>query len=196
VHLTSARRAPPLPSPRAPIKRSPRAPPSPHRPRPPPSTPRKLKTPLPRPNPSPKDHRRRSPPRSSATSPRTAPLPAPSSQIKPTLGSPAPARAKPPPRGPRTGPPAANRRRAHRRSGFIPRGRPVRPRYRPAAPFPPPLSLTCGPRGDAVAPARPRRLPARGPQLGRRPRARVPRAWLGRTPPAHLRRNSFSFSFL
>jgi hypothetical protein len=40
VHLTGARRAPPLPSPRAPIKRSPRAPPSPHRPRPLPSSPR------------------------------------------------------------------------------------------------------------------------------------------------------------
>jgi hypothetical protein len=40
VHLTGAHRAPPLPSPRAPIKRSPRAPPSPHRPRPLPSSPR------------------------------------------------------------------------------------------------------------------------------------------------------------
>jgi hypothetical protein len=40
VHLTDARRAPPLPSPRVPIKRSPRAPPSPHRPRPLPSSPR------------------------------------------------------------------------------------------------------------------------------------------------------------
>jgi hypothetical protein len=40
VHLTGARRAPPLLSPRAPIKRSPRAPPSPHRPRPLPSSPR------------------------------------------------------------------------------------------------------------------------------------------------------------
>jgi hypothetical protein len=35
VHLTGARRAPPLPFPRAPIKRSPRPPPSPHRPQPP-----------------------------------------------------------------------------------------------------------------------------------------------------------------
>jgi hypothetical protein len=35
VHLTGARRAPPLPFPQAPIKRSPRAPPSPHRPQPP-----------------------------------------------------------------------------------------------------------------------------------------------------------------
>jgi hypothetical protein len=35
VHLTGARRALPLPFPRAPIKRSPRAPPSPHRPQPP-----------------------------------------------------------------------------------------------------------------------------------------------------------------
>jgi hypothetical protein len=34
AHLTGARRAQPLPFPRAPIKRLPRAPPSPHRPRP------------------------------------------------------------------------------------------------------------------------------------------------------------------
>jgi hypothetical protein len=40
VHLTGARRAPPLPFPRAPIKRPPRAPPSPHQPRPLPSSPR------------------------------------------------------------------------------------------------------------------------------------------------------------
>jgi hypothetical protein len=40
VHLTGARRAPLLPFPRVPIKRSPRAPPSPHRPQPPPSSPR------------------------------------------------------------------------------------------------------------------------------------------------------------
>jgi hypothetical protein len=35
VHLTGARRSPPLPLPRTPIKRSPRAPPSPHQPQPP-----------------------------------------------------------------------------------------------------------------------------------------------------------------
>jgi hypothetical protein len=40
MHLTGARRAPSLPSPRAPIKRLPRAPPSLHRPRPLPSSPR------------------------------------------------------------------------------------------------------------------------------------------------------------
>jgi hypothetical protein len=40
VHLTGARRAPSLPSPRAPIKRLPQAPPSLHRPRPLPSFPR------------------------------------------------------------------------------------------------------------------------------------------------------------
>jgi hypothetical protein len=40
VHLTGARRAPPLPFPRAPIKSSSQAPPSPHRPQPPPSSPR------------------------------------------------------------------------------------------------------------------------------------------------------------
>jgi hypothetical protein len=38
MHLTGARRAPPLPFPRAPIKRSPQTPPSPHRPQPPPSS--------------------------------------------------------------------------------------------------------------------------------------------------------------
>jgi hypothetical protein len=113
--FTGARRAPPLPFPRAPIKRSPRAPPSPQRPQPPPSSPRpssireappsspspvslslsspspsgprskKLARPIsfatpprvwnatPLPQSSPEAHRRRPPPRSSATSPRTAP---------------------------------------------------------------------------------------------------------------------------
>jgi hypothetical protein len=40
VHLTGARRAPLLPSPRTPIKGRPGAPPSPHRPQPPPFSPR------------------------------------------------------------------------------------------------------------------------------------------------------------
>jgi hypothetical protein len=40
VHFTGVHRAPPLPSPRAPIKGSPRALPSPHRPQPPLSSPR------------------------------------------------------------------------------------------------------------------------------------------------------------
>jgi hypothetical protein len=128
--------------------------------------------------------------------PADSPLPAPSSQIKATLGSPAPARAKPPPRGPRTGPPAANRRRAHQRPGFLPRRRPVRQRRQTVASSPPPLSLTCG---LAVTPSLPRAHAvslARGPQLGRRPRARVPRAWLGRnSPPARLAGNSFFFFF-
>jgi hypothetical protein len=65
-----------------------------------------------------------SPPRSSPAAtpaaelrhlPADSPLPAPSSQIELALGSPAPPRAQAPNRCPRTGSPAANRRRAHRR---------------------------------------------------------------------------------
>jgi hypothetical protein len=122
VHLTGARRAPPLPFPRAPIKRSPRAPPSPHRPQPPLSslaraqfaeappsssspvsrppllpslcwsseqlgwptsftTSRELRTLFPHPNLSPEAHRRRLPPWSSATSPRTAPSQTPLAKL-------------------------------------------------------------------------------------------------------------------
>jgi hypothetical protein len=154
VHLTGAHRAPPLSSPRAPIKRSPRAPPSPHRPRPLPSSPRPstIRGAPPSP-PSPVSppllslplrwsSEQLSEPRSSLTKPRTrsttsppqsltqsppAAIPAaelrhlPADSPLPTLGSPASARAKPPPRGPRTGPPTANRRRAHRRPAFLPR---------------------------------------------------------------------------
>jgi hypothetical protein len=239
VHLTGARRAPPLPSPRAPIKRSPQAPPSPHRPQPPPFSPRQAQFREAPPSSSPPvsspplfsrplcwSSERLNQPTSFPSLPRTQhttfspqslaqrpPAAIPTAELRhlpagspsrPPLaksslprGSPAPARAKAPPRGPRTGSPVANRRRAHRRPVFFPRGRSVHPRRRPAAPFPPPLSLMSGPHGDAAPPARPRRLPTRGSQLGQRPRARVPLAWLGRNPPpAHLRRNSFSFSFL
>jgi hypothetical protein len=146
---------------------------------------------IPRPKTTGGDPRRGAPPPPRGQPPPSPPL----AKSSLPLGLPAPARAKPPPCGPRTRPPAANRRRAHRRPGFIPCGRPVRPRRRPAALFPPPLSLTCGPRGDAVAPARPRRLPARGPQLGQCPRARVPRAWLGRTPPGPPEKEFFFFFF-
>jgi hypothetical protein len=129
--------------------------------------------------------------------PADSPLPAPLAKLSPPLGSPAPPCAKAPPRCPRTGPPVANRRRAHRRPGFFPHGQSVRPRRQPVAPFPPPpppLSLAYGPHGDAVAPARPRRLLALG------------RSWAGalaralrlagpKIPPAHLQGNPFSFSF-
>jgi hypothetical protein len=142
-----------------------------------PSQSRERKAPLPCPSPSPKAHRRRSPPRSSATSPRTAPSQPPLAKSSLPLGSPAPAHAKPPPRGPRTGPPTANRRQAHRRPAFLPRsaGSPA-PSARSAV-FPPPLSLTSGPRDDAVAPMRPRRLPrpwaAAGPAPSRAPSPRL-----------------------
>jgi hypothetical protein len=165
VHLIGARRAPPLPFPRAPIKRSPRAPPSPHRPQPPLSSPRpssireapssspspvspslsspspsglhskKLARPIsfappprvwnatPLPQSPPEAHRRRLSPRSSATTPRTTPSQPPLAKLSPPLGSPAPPRAKAPTCCPRTGSPAANHRRAHRRR----RGQPVHP---------------------------------------------------------------------
>jgi hypothetical protein len=160
---------------------------------------RKRKAPLPRPSPSPNGHRRRSLSRSAATSPRTAPSRPPLAKLSLPLGSPAPARANPPPRGPRTGPLAANRHRAHRRPAFLSRsaGSPA-PSNRSAVPPPPPLSLTSGPRGDDVAPARPRHLPrpwaAAGPAPSRAPAPRLagPKTF----PPAHQRRNPFSFSFL
>jgi hypothetical protein len=200
VHLTGARRAPPLPFPRAPIKRLPWASPSPHRPQPPLSSPRPSSTreappsspspvcpslsspspsglrskklartisfaPLPRvwnatplPQSPPEAHRRRLPPRSSATTPRTAPSRPPLAKLSPPLGSPAPPCAKAPTCCPRTGSPAANRRRAHRRPGHPPRT--VGSSHRqPLTPFSPlPLSLACGPRGDAVVLTRPRCL--------------------------------------
>jgi hypothetical protein len=141
--------------------------------------------PLPHPNPSPEAHRRRLPPWSSATSPRTAPSRPPLAKLSPPLGSPAPPRAKAPTRCPRTGPPAANRRRAHRRPGYLPAdGRFAPPST--VAPFPPPplpLSLTCGPRRDAIDPSCTRAVTRLGPQLGRRPRARARYAWLGQNPP-------------
>jgi hypothetical protein len=160
---------------------------------------RERKAPLPRPSPSPKDHRRRSPPRSSTTTPRIAPSQPPLAKSSLPLGSPAPARAKPPPRGPRTGPPAANCRRAHRRPAFLPcMAGSLVPSTRGAV-TPPPSALADGwARSDAVAPARrPRRLPrpwaAAGPALSRAPAPRLagPRTF----PPAHLRRNPFSFFF-
>jgi hypothetical protein len=147
--------------------------------------------PLPSPSPSPRAHRRRSPPRNSATSPWAAPSQPPLAELSLLLESPASARAKPPSLGPRTGPPAANHRRAHRQPALLPRsagsptpsGRnaasPLRSRWqvgpqrrrRPRAPAPSPL--------------------ARGPQLGRK-RARVGQ----KSPLAQQRRNPFSFSFL
>jgi hypothetical protein len=107
---------------------------------------------------SPEGQRRRLPPRSSATSPRIAPFQPPLAKLSPPLGSPAPTHAKAPTRCPRTGSPAANRRRAHRRPGPPPRTA-GSSRRQPLTPFSPlPLSLACGPRGDVVALARPCRL--------------------------------------
>jgi hypothetical protein len=217
-NLTGVRPAPPLPSPRAPIKGPPRAPLSPapasatHLP-PHPSNrvsaavffpsgkpfplsslplwwfseqlarlfscttlPRAWNTtPLPQ---SPHEpRRRRLPPRSSATSPRSAPSHPPVAKLSPPLSSLAP-HARAPARCPRTGSPAANRRRAHRRSGSPPRTagspRPV-DRWRR---FPLPLSLTRGPRRNDVTP----RAPA--------PSSTLCRSWAGAIAPARALRPS------
>jgi hypothetical protein len=151
---------------------------------------------FPDPNPSPEAHRRRLPPRSSATFPRTAPSQTPLAKLRPPLGSPDPPRAKATTHCPRTGPPAANHRRAHRRPGFFPHGRPVRPRRQPMAPFSPSALAGVWARGDDVLPSRPRRHPALGRSwAGALACARC--AWLGQKypPPAHQKLNSFSFSF-
>jgi hypothetical protein len=119
---------------------------------------------FPHPNPSPEAHRRRLPPRSSATSPRTAPSQTPLAKLSPPLGLSDPPRAKATTHCPRTGPPAANRRRAHRRPGFSPAdGRFAPPSTRGAAP----LSLASGPAAMASSP----RAPTPSPALGLRPRA-------------------------
>jgi hypothetical protein len=238
VHLTCARRAPPLPFPRAPIKRSPRAPPSPHRPQPPLSSPRpssireappsspslvspslsspspsglrskKLARPIsfapppqvwnatPLPQSPPEAHRRRLPPRSSATTPRTAPSWPPLAKLSPPLGSPAPPHAKAPTCCPRTGSPAANRRRAHRRPG--PPLRTAGSSHRqPLTSFSPPSALS-----GVWAPQRRRRprTPAPSPALGHNwagalAPARSAIGWASSPPPptAHQKLNSFFF---
>jgi hypothetical protein len=120
-------------------------------------------TPLPHPDYSPKAHRRQ-PRREAPPPPRGQPPPRPPlTKSSPPLGSPTPARAKAPTRCQRTGSPAANRRRAHRRPGSLPAdGRFAPPST--VAPFsPPPLSLTCGPAATASSP----RAPAPSPALGR-----------------------------
>jgi hypothetical protein len=120
-------------------------------------------TPLPHPDYSPKAHRRQ-PRREAPPPPRGHPPPRPPlPQSSLPLGSPTLARAKAPTRCQRTGSPAANRRRAHRRPGSLPAdGRFAPPST--VAPFsPPPLSLTCGPAATASSP----RAPAPSPALGR-----------------------------
>jgi hypothetical protein len=206
MHLTGARRAPPLPFPRAPIKRSPRAPPSPHRSQPPlsslaraqfaeappsssspvsrpPLLPSPLlvqrairlayqlhhiamnserysPTPIPRPKLTDGDSRRGAPPPPHGQPPPRPPL----AKLSPPLGSPDPPHAKATTHCPRTGPPAANRRRAHRRPGFSPEdSRFAPPSARGAVPPPPALSLACGPAATASSPS----APAPSPALGR-----------------------------
>jgi hypothetical protein len=225
VHLTGVRRAPLLPSPRTPIKGSPRALPcpapasaTPLSPRPSSirgsaavfslsgkpfplfslplwlcskqlarpisfATPPRVWNTAPLPQSPPEAHRRRLPPWSSATSPRTAPSWPLLAKLSPPLGSPAPPRAKAPTRCPRTGSPATNRRRAHRRPGS-PRGRSVHPAIDRWRRPPPPSALSV-----MWAPRRRRhpRAPAPSSALGRNwasalaPRARS--AWLGQNPP-------------
>jgi hypothetical protein len=136
-------------------------------------------TPLPHPDFSPRAHRRQ-PRREALPPPRRQPPPGPPlAKLSPPLGSPAPPRAKAPAHGPRTGPPAANRRRAHRRPGSLPAG----DRFAPPSTvtsFSPPSALTgVWARGNGVVSSRARAVTRIGPQLGRRPRAHARRAWLG-----------------
>jgi hypothetical protein len=120
------------------------------------------------------------PPRSSATSPRTAPSRPPLAKLSLPLGSLAPPRAKAPNRCPRTGSPAANRHRAHRRPGPPPRTA-GSSRRQPLTPFSPPSALS-----GMWAPRRRRRprAPAPSPALGRSWAGALARcAWLGQFPP-------------
>jgi hypothetical protein len=140
--------------------------------------------PLPSPSPSPRAHRRRYLPRNSATSPWAAPSQPPLAELSLPLESSASARAKPPSLGPRTGPPAAIRRQAHRRPALLPRsaGSPT-PSGRNAV-FPPSALADEWARGDAVVLAHPRRLPS---LVGRRWAVSAPARSLapgvGQTPP-------------
>jgi hypothetical protein len=97
------------------------------------------KAPLPSPRPPPRAHRRRSPPWNSAPSPWAAPSQPSPAELSLPLESPASARAKPPSLGPRTGPPAASHRQAHRRPALLPRSV-GSPRRLAATPFPPALA--------------------------------------------------------
>jgi hypothetical protein len=232
VHLTGVRRAPLLPSPRAPIKGSPRALPcpapasaTPLSPRPSSirgsaavfslsgkpfplfslllwlcskqlarpisfATPPRVWNTAPLPQSPPEAHRRRLPPWSSATSPRTAPSRPLLAKLSPPLGSPAPPRAKAPTHCPRTGSPATNRRRAHRRPGS-PRGRPVHPAVDRWRRSPPPFRSLCrvGPV-ETSSPSRARAVFHLGPAHSRR--ARAAPDW-ARIPPSPPELNPFFF---
>jgi hypothetical protein len=108
----------------------------------------------------------------------------PLAKLSPPLGSPDPPRAKATTHCPRTGSPAANHRRAHRRPGFSPADGRFDPPSICGAVSPPPSALAgVWARGDDVIPSRARAVTRLGPQLGRRPRARARYAWLARNPP-------------
>jgi hypothetical protein len=127
------------------------------------------------------------------TSPRTAPSQPPLAELSLPLESPASARAKPPPRGPRTGPPAANRRRAHRRPAFLPHsaGSPT-PSGRSAVS--PPFALADEwARSDAVVPAHPGRLPR--PWATSAPARAFAPGWAKNPPPSPAEKKSL-FLFL
>jgi hypothetical protein len=102
------------------------------------------------------------PPRSSATSPRTPPSLPPLAELSPPLGPPDPHQARATAHCPRTDPPAENRRQGHRRPVFLPTNGRFAPHRRPLAPSSPPaLSVVWAPRRRHF-PSRPRRLPALG----------------------------------
>jgi hypothetical protein len=108
------------------------------------------------------------PPRSSATSPRTTPSLPPLAKLSPPLGPPDHHQARATARCPRTDPPAENRRQGHRRPVLLPANGRFAPRRRPLAPSSPPaLSVAWAPRRRRF-PLTPAPSPRLGPLLGQR----------------------------
>jgi hypothetical protein len=153
-------------------------------------------TPLPHPDSSPKAHRRQ-PRREAPPPPRGQPpsLP-PLAKLSPPPGPPDPHQARATVGCPRTGPPAANRRRAQRRPVFLPSNGRFAPRRRPLAPSSPPaLSVAWAPRRRRFPRARVVSPPwaADGPAPSR-PRAPLRR--LGQIPPPRPTSAKLLFLFL
>jgi hypothetical protein len=150
-------------------------------------------TPLPHPDYSPKAHRRQ-PRHEALPPPRGQPPPRPPlTKSSLPLGSPTPARAKAPTRCQRTGSPAANRRRAHRRPGFLPADGRFAPPSTVASFSPLRSHWRVGPRQRRRLLARPRRHPhwaAAGPA-----RTRAAPGWARFLPPGPPELKPFSFSF-
>jgi hypothetical protein len=125
-----------------------------------------------------------------------APSQPPLAELSLPLESPASARAKPPFLGPRTGPPAASRRQAHRRPALLPRSA-GSPRRLAATPFSPSALAGEWARSDAVTLAHRAVSPSLMDRRWAVSALARARAWGGPkiVSPAQERRNLFSFSF-